>query len=68
MQWQVWFCQVCGSPVPGINDESRMFVPAGLITEGGDDLRVSHHLYVDSKAHWDEIGGSGKQHRKGLKK
>ena len=29
--WQMWFCPTCGSPVPGINDETRMFVPAGLI-------------------------------------
>jgi hypothetical protein len=60
--WQKWFCRVCGSPLPGANDESRMFVPAGLITEGGDALRVVHHVWVDSKAGWDEIGDSGKRH------
>ena len=59
---QSWFCQECGSPLPGINDESRMFIPAGLITEGGDELRVAHHIYVDSRAAWDVIGDSGKQH------
>lgn len=61
--WQTWFCPICGSPVPGINDESRMFVPAGAITEGGDLLTVKHHIWVDSKAIWDEIGDSGRQHR-----
>ena len=61
--WQAWFCGICGSPLPGVNDESRMFIPAGLITEGGDDLRVRHHIWVDSKADWDEIGDSGTQHR-----
>ena len=60
--WQTWFCGVCGSPLPGVNDESRMFVPAGLISEGGDSLRVIHHIWVGSKAVWDEIGDSGKQH------
>ena len=60
--WQTWFCRVCGSRLPGANDESRMFVPAGLITEGGDALRVVHHVWVGSKAGWDEIGDSGKQH------
>jgi hypothetical protein len=60
--WQMWFCPTCGSPVPGENDETRMFVPAGLISEGGDDLRVRHHVFVDSKAVWDEIGDAGKQH------
>jgi len=61
--WQMWFCRVCGSPVPGINDESRMFVPAGLITEGGESLTVKHHIWADSKAVWDEIGDSGRKHR-----
>ena len=38
--WQTWFCSVCGSPVPGENDATRKFVPAGSITEGGDALKV----------------------------
>ncbi|MCG8334738.1 MAG: GFA family protein [Proteobacteria bacterium] len=62
-EWQTWFCKTCGSPLPGINDESRMFAPAGLITDGSESLRVGHHIWVDSKAAWDEIGDSGKQHR-----
>jgi hypothetical protein len=60
--WQTWFCRVCGSRVPGANDPSRMFVPAGLISGGGESLRVIHHVWVDSKAGWDEIGDAGKQH------
>ena len=60
--WQSWFCKVCGSAVPGENDQTRMFVPAGSITQGGDALRVVHHVWVGSKAVWDEIGDSGRQH------
>jgi hypothetical protein len=60
--WQTWFCRICGSPVPGINDESRMFIPAGAISEGGDALKVRHHIWVESKAAWDEIGDPGRQH------
>lgn len=60
--WQTWFCGVCGSPVPGKNDPTRMFVPAGSLTQGGEALRVLHHLWVGSKAAWDEIGDDGKQH------
>ena len=60
--WQIWFCGICGSPLPGANDESRTFVPAGLIARGGESLRVAHHVWVDSKASWDVIGDSGKQH------
>jgi len=60
--WQSWFCRVCGSAVPGENDPERMFIPAGSVTEGGENLRVVHHIWVGSKAPWDEIGDGGKQH------
>ena len=60
--WQGWFCRVCGSALPGHNDELRMFVPAGLIAEGGEGLSVTHHIWVDSKAAWDQIGDVGQQH------
>jgi hypothetical protein len=39
-----------------------MFVPAGLILEGAQDLKVAHHIFVGSKAAWDEIGDSGLRH------
>lgn len=60
--WQAWFCGHCGSPVPGPNDATRMFIPAGLISEGGDQLRVAAHLFVDSRAGWDVIGGDADQY------
>lgn len=60
--WQTWFCSVCGAPVPGENDATRMFAPAGSITSGGEALQVRHHIYVGSKAVWDEIGDAGQQH------
>lgn len=67
-EWQTWFCRVCGSPLPGINDATQMFVPAGLITDGGENLKVTHHLYVGSKAEWDEIGDCGRQHMEAFQK
>jgi hypothetical protein len=39
-----------------------MFVPAGTLTDGGEALRVIHHIFVGSKAPWDEIGDDGRQH------
>jgi hypothetical protein len=39
-----------------------MFVPAGSLTQGGDALRVAHHIWVNSKAVWDKIADAGKQH------
>lgn len=65
--WQKWFCKFCGSPVPGPNDANRMFVPAGLLTEGGEALKVIHHVWVGSKAVWDEIGDAGRQHVEGYR-
>ena len=59
--WEIWFCKSCGSPVPGSNDDTRVFIPAGLFAD--DDFEVIHHIYVDSRAAWDEIGDAGKQHR-----
>jgi hypothetical protein len=44
-----------------------MYVPAGLITNGDESLKVVHHIWVDSKAVLDEIGDSGKQHRQAYK-
>jgi hypothetical protein len=44
-----------------------MFVPAGAIVEGADKLRVAHHVWVGSKAAWDEIGDTGKQHPEGFR-
>jgi len=61
--WQIWFCKTCGSQLPGENDESTMFVPAGLLSEDVEELEVIHHIWVDSKASWDKIGDKGKQHR-----
>ncbi len=58
--WQSRFCRTCGSPVPGPNDDQRMYVPAGLLTTSG--LAVAHHIWVDSRAAWDRIGDDGKQH------
>ncbi|NNJ72463.1 MAG: hypothetical protein HKP09_04700 [Enterobacterales bacterium] len=42
--------------MPGTNDTARMFVPAGAITEGGENLKVTAHIWTDSKAVWDKIG------------
>jgi len=60
--WQTNFCTICGSCLPGKNDESNMYVPVSLLNSGVEQLRVVHHIYVGSKAGWEEIGDSGKQH------
>lgn len=60
--WEGWFCQICGSTLPGRNDDTKLYVPVGLITEGSENLRVAHHIFTHSRAAWDEIGDNGKQH------
>ena len=61
--WHTYFCAICGSSLPGPNDSQRMYLPVGSLTTGHENLRVAHHIYVGSKASWDEIGDSGKQHK-----
>uniref|UniRef100_UPI0018DCD358 GFA family protein n=1 Tax=Gilvimarinus agarilyticus TaxID=679259 RepID=UPI0018DCD358 len=60
--WQTSFCEVCSSPVPGENDENNMYIPASLLTSDDSTLRITHHLYIGSKASWEEIAGGAKQH------
>ena len=60
--WRAWFCITCGSTLPGVNDAERMFIPAGSVSEGDEGLQVLHHIWVDSRAPWDEIGDAGKLH------
>lgn len=60
--WAISFCRHCGSPVPDANNANTMFVPAGLITEGGEQLQVTDHIFVNSRAGWDEIAGRGRRH------
>ncbi len=64
--WELGFCSNCGSPAPGTNDEKRMFVPAGLLETANSSMSVAHHIYVDSRASWDEIGDAGQQHSAGF--
>ncbi|WCL54738.1 GFA family protein [Gimibacter soli] len=60
--WQSSFCKTCGSALPGTNDPSTVFIPAGLIAGGAEKLKVAHHIWVGSKAPWDEINDEAKQH------
>lgn len=60
--YRVDFCKHCGSPVPNrLRDLAKIWVPAGLLDED-PMVKVAHHLFVDSKASWDVIGGEGVQH------
>ena len=50
------FCKVCGSPAPDPDSRRTMYrVPVGLL-DANPPLEVGDHIFVGSKAVWDEIG------------
>ena len=60
--WLTNFCDCCGSPLPGENDAQHQYIPVGVLDSGAEQLQVKHHLFTDSKAPWEHIGGPGKIH------
>jgi hypothetical protein len=61
--WSVTRCATCGSPAPLRHPGGGAYwVPAGLLDEA-PGLRVAMHIFVDSKAEWNEIAGPAPQHR-----
>ena len=49
-----FFCSNCGCTVPNRYQEVNFWVPAGLIDDM-DYIEVTKHIFVESKADWDEI-------------
>jgi hypothetical protein len=59
--WRTAFCSVCGSPLPKLHPTGGAYwVPAGLIDEPSG-LQVAGHIFVGSKASWDDIAGDAPQ-------
>ena len=64
--WRTWFCSTCGSPLPKMHPSGGAYwVPAGLL-DSDPGVKVAGHIFVGSKAAWDEIAGSGPQHVEGF--
>jgi len=64
--WGVWRCSVCGSPVPMLHPGGGAYwVPAGLL-DSDPGVGIAAHIFVGSKAPWDEIAGDGLQLREGF--
>ena len=56
------FCEHCGAPVPfPMPKEGLVWIPAGAV-DAPLGTRVTNHIFVGSKADWDEIGGSAPRH------
>ena len=55
--WQTTFCATCGSPLPqSILGAAAYWVPAGLLDDD-PGFGIGGHIFVGSKAPWDEIAG-----------
>ena len=56
--WGVWRCAACGSPVPMLHPAGGAYwVPVGLLDDD-PGVRIAGHIFVGSRAPWDEIGGA----------
>jgi hypothetical protein len=63
--WRTGFCRVCGSPAPLLHENGKLFaVPAGSLDDD-PGTRIEQHIFVGSKAGWDEIGGDARQFEEG---
>ena len=64
--WETSFCVNCGSPLPGKNDAHASYVPVSLLDSGYENLKIQAHLFVDSKAPWEEIHGNAIKHKNNI--
>ena len=54
------FCGNCGSTLVGLYNSQVMGVTLGTLNDDAK-IRIDYHLFVESKAQWDEIGGQAPQ-------
>ena len=56
------FCRVCGSPLPMRHENGKLVgIPAGTLDDD-PGVSVVQHIFVDSRAGWDEISGDASQY------
>lgn len=55
--WGLCFCRTCGTTLCGIRDGEVHGVTLGSV-DGDPGVDIGMHIFVDSKAPWDHIGGS----------
>lgn len=58
--WGLGFCDTCGSTLCGLYKGEVMGITLGTVN-GDPEVEISKHIFVDSKASWDHIGGSAPQ-------
>jgi hypothetical protein len=63
--WQTTFCGNCGSPLPQkLRGAAAYWIPAGLLDDD-PGVRIAGHIWVGSKASWDEIAGDAPRFEEG---
>tara|TARA_R110002110_G_scaffold126883_5_gene305588 strand:- start:354 stop:797 length:444 start_codon:yes stop_codon:yes gene_type:complete len=58
--WGMAFCADCGSTLCGVHAENVHGVTLGCV-DGDPGVEIEKHIFVDSKAPWDHIGGDAPQ-------
>lgn len=59
--WGLAFCRVCGSTLCGMLDGKVHGLTLGCV-DGDPRVKIDMHLFVGSKAPWDDIGGDAPQY------
>jgi hypothetical protein len=64
--WRTTFCRRCGSPAPSLHPSGGAYwIPAGVLDDD-PGVRVAMHIFVGSRAPWDEIGGAAPRFEEGF--
>ena len=58
--WGLGFCSICGSTLCGLYQGAVIGITLGSVN-GDPGVEIERHIFVDSKAPWDHIGGSANQ-------
>jgi hypothetical protein len=58
--WGLCFCRVCGTTLGGTNEGKVHGVTLGSV-DGDPGVEIEMHIFVNSKASWDHIGGEARQ-------
>jgi hypothetical protein len=59
--WGLAFCRTCGTTLCGTQGSEVHGVTLGSV-DGDPGVQIEMHIFVDSKAPWDHIGGDAPQH------
>lgn len=58
--WGLCFCRTCGTTLCGVHEGTVHGVTLGGV-DGDPGVQIAMHIFVDSKAPWDHIGGNAVQ-------